>query len=50
MKNKYFYLILLLFTVLVGCKTQKQTRETLNETVAEEIVPKVDTVKLIKLL
>lgn len=47
MKNKYFYLILLLFTVLVGCKTQKQTRETLNETVAEEIVPKVDTVKLI---
>ena len=47
MRNKYFYLILLLFTVLVGCKTQKQTRETLNETVAEEIVPKVDTVKLI---
>lgn len=48
MKNKYFYLVLLLFTVLVGCKTQKESRQatTLSEA-QEEIVPKVDTVKLI---
>ena len=48
MKNKYFYLILLLFAALVGCKTQKQTKEaeTLLET-PEEIVPKIDTVKMI---
>jgi hypothetical protein len=48
MKNKYFYLILLLFAALVGCKTQKQTKEaeTLLET-PEEIAPKIDTVKMI---
>ena len=48
MRNKYFYLILLLFAALVGCKTQKQTKEaeTLLET-PEEIVPKIDTVKMI---
>lgn len=48
MKNKYFYLVILLFTVLVGCKTQKQHRNgEVSQETPEEIVPKVDTVKMI---
>ena len=45
MRNKYFYLVLLFVVALMGCKTQKQTRETLE--VAEEIMPAIDTVKMV---
>jgi hypothetical protein len=52
MRNKYFYLALLLFAALVGCKTQKQASQTKElseslEVVEEVITPKIDTVKLI---
>lgn len=46
MRNKYFYLVLLLFTVLVGCKTQKQNKESLTE-VQEEIITEMDTIKML---
>ena len=47
MRNKSFYLALLLIATLVACKTQKQLREAEGVSVIEEIVPEVDTLKLI---
>ena len=46
MRNKYFYLILLLVVALVSCKTQKQTREALVEE-PEIIIPQIDTVQMV---
>ena len=46
MRNKYFYLVLLLFVALVGCKTQKQAKVTTLD-VPEVVTPEIDTVKLI---
>ena len=39
MRNKYFYLVLLLLSVLVGCKTQKQHR---NSEVTQETQEEID--------
>ena len=49
MRNKYFYFIVLLLSVLVGCKTQKQVTQVneLSEPVEEVVIPKIDTVKMI---
>lgn len=52
MRNKYFYLVLLLLSVLVGCKTQKQATEARSlseplEAVEEVITPKIDTVQMV---
>ena len=52
MRNKYFYLVLLFLSVLVGCKTQKQATEARSlseplEAVEEVITPKIDTVQMV---
>lgn len=50
MRNKYFYLVILLLSVLVGCKTQKQATKSADlslDEIEEVITPKIDTVKMV---
>ena len=49
MKNKVIGIAILLLCILASCKTQKQALETRTalEEVQEEIVPKIDTVKMV---